>query len=115
MLRCYLVVVHRMHGSLPVSRVHLYSMLVLHRVSFVKQCSAYWITCVQTLCFRYRQLKQKLELMTHEVELVRRKLQQTVHHQHQEEVDALKAKIGELMAALDIKQEFSSYFISEER
>jgi hypothetical protein len=34
--------------------------------------------------------------MTHEVELVRRKLQQTSHHQHQEEVDALKAKIGEL-------------------
>jgi hypothetical protein len=53
--------------------------------------------------------------MTHEVELVRRKLQQTVHHQHQEEVDALKAKIGELMVALAIKQEFSSYFISEER
>jgi hypothetical protein len=48
--------------------------------------------------------------MTHEVELVRRKLQQTVHHQHQEEVDALKAKIGELMVALDIRQDFSSCF-----
>jgi hypothetical protein len=35
--------------------------------------------------------------MTHEVELVRRKLQQTVHHQHQEEVEALKTKIGELV------------------
>jgi hypothetical protein len=34
--------------------------------------------------------------MTHEVELVRRRLQQTSHYQHQEEVDALKAKIGEL-------------------
>lgn len=53
--------------------------------------------------------------MTYKLELVRRKLQQTVHHQHQQEVDALKAKIGELMVALDIKQEFSSYFVSEER
>jgi hypothetical protein len=35
--------------------------------------------------------------MTHEVELVRKKLQQTVHYQHQEEVDALKSKIGELV------------------
>jgi hypothetical protein len=52
--------------------------------------------------------------MTHEVELVRKKLQQTVHHQHQEEVDALKAKIGEFMITLDVKQELSSYFISEE-
>ncbi|PNF31371.1 hypothetical protein B7P43_G10071 [Cryptotermes secundus] len=45
---------------------------------------------------RYRQLKGELELMTYKVELVRRKLQQTVHHQHQEEVDGLKAKIVEL-------------------
>jgi hypothetical protein len=35
--------------------------------------------------------------MTHEVELVRKRLQQTVHHQHQEEVDALKKKFGELV------------------
>jgi hypothetical protein len=34
--------------------------------------------------------------MTHEVELVRRRLQQTSHYQQQAEVDALKAKIGEL-------------------
>ncbi|XP_069678521.1 structural maintenance of chromosomes protein 2 [Periplaneta americana] len=44
----------------------------------------------------YKQLKQKVELMTHEVELVRQKLQQTTHHRHQEEVDALKATIAEL-------------------
>lgn len=59
------------------------------------------ILCVQT-CSRYKQLKQQLELMTHEVELVRRKLQQTVHHQHQEEVEALTAKIGKLMAIYTI-------------
>jgi hypothetical protein len=41
-------------------------------------------------------LKEQLELMTHEVELVRRRLQQTSHYRHQAEVDALKAKIGEL-------------------
>lgn len=45
---------------------------------------------------RYRVLKEKLELMTHEMELARRRLQQTSHYRHQAEVDALKAKIVEL-------------------
>jgi hypothetical protein len=57
-------------------------------------------------------VKQQLELMAHEVELVRRKLQQTVHHQHQVEVDGLKAKIGKLMAVY-VMSEISGSHSSE--
>lgn len=45
---------------------------------------------------KYREIKEKLELATHELEMVKRKIEQTSHHQLKEEVEMLSKNIEEL-------------------
>ncbi|XP_043480727.1 structural maintenance of chromosomes protein 2 [Leptopilina heterotoma] len=45
---------------------------------------------------KYTMLKQTYDLKSHEVEMVRKRIQQTTHHQIKEEVEALQASIVEL-------------------
>lgn len=44
----------------------------------------------------YADLKQKLELRKHEVEMIQKRLEQTTHHQYQQEVEELKKSIVDL-------------------
>lgn len=44
----------------------------------------------------YNSLKQKLELRQHEMEMIRQRLQQTTHHQYQQEFETLKKNISDL-------------------
>ncbi|KAK6626686.1 hypothetical protein RUM44_009162 [Polyplax serrata] len=46
---------------------------------------------------QYNTMKQKLDLKSHELNVVRERLQKTTHYQCQEEVNSLKNKIDELM------------------
>ncbi|XP_048507861.1 structural maintenance of chromosomes protein 2 [Athalia rosae] len=49
---------------------------------------------------KFQTLKQQFDLKNHEVELVRKRLQQTSHHKLQEEVEVLKSTIKEMKQAL---------------
>ncbi|GLG93171.1 Structural maintenance of chromosomes protein [Gryllus bimaculatus] len=44
----------------------------------------------------YNETKEKLELASHELEMVKKKLEQTTHHQYKEEVEKLATNIEEL-------------------
>ncbi|THK33140.1 structural maintenance of chromosomes protein 2 [Diachasma alloeum] len=44
---------------------------------------------------KYRNVKQQFDIKTHEVNMIRQRLQQTSHHQVQEEINTLRQKIHE--------------------
>lgn len=46
------------------------------------------------LSFRYRQLKQQLDLKTEEAQILETKLQQSSFHKQQEELENLRKTIG---------------------
>lgn len=60
----------------------IYLNIVLHEVCFFK-CS-------------YHNKKQTLEIRQHEVETVRIRIQQSLHHQYQTEIQQLEVSLGKL-------------------
>ncbi|RZF41522.1 hypothetical protein LSTR_LSTR000236 [Laodelphax striatellus] len=59
------------------------------------------ISSLTNVARRYSDLKQKLELKQHETDLLRQRMQQTSHHQYQEEVDNLKKEIVDLQTQIE--------------
>ncbi|XP_075212071.1 structural maintenance of chromosomes 2 [Lycorma delicatula] len=59
------------------------------------------IQSLSRIASNYSDLKQRLELRQHELEMIRERLQQTAHHQYQQEVDSLKQNIIDLKQKID--------------
>lgn len=54
---------------------------------------------------KYINFKNQLELKRHELSMIQKRLQQTSHHQLQEEVDKLKTTIAELTEKMKVSKE----------